>query len=197
MAQLEFMFDFASPNAYFSYKVIPEILEKKAAKLTINPILLGGLFKLTGNQPPMIAFAEVKGKLDYEMLENRRFIEKHNLSDFSFNPHFPINTIMVMRGLIAAQKLDVESTYINAVLSAMWENEQKMDDPDRVMEIWGKAGLDAEAILTMTQSDDVKNTLKENTTSAVNRGVFGVPTFFVGTEMFFGKDRLGQVEEAL
>ena len=197
MAQLEFMFDFASPNAYFCYKVIPKIIERKESDLKITPVLLGGLFKLTGNQPPMIAFAEVKGKLDYEMLESRRFIEKYSLSNFRFNPHFPMNTIMIMRGLIAAQKLDVQSVYIDAVLSAMWENEQKMDDADTVVETWEKAGLDSQTILTMTQSDDIKNALKENTSLAVNRGIFGVPTFFVGSEMFFGKERLGQVEDAL
>ena len=197
MAKLEFIFDFASPNAYLSFKVLPEILNRTGASLKINPVLLGGLFKLTNNKPPMVAFDEVQGKLEYEMLETTRFISRHNLSNFRFNPHFPINSITLMRGLIAAQKLDLEHIYLNAVLSAMWEHELKMDDPEIAISIWNNADLDGEKIMNMTQKDEIKNILKENTDAAVNRGVFGVPTFFVESEIFFGKERLGQVEEAL
>ena len=197
MAKLEFIFDFASPNAYLSFKILPEILNRTGASLKISPVLLGGLFKLTNNKPPMVAFEEVKGKLEYEMLETQRFVSRHNLSNFRFNPHFPINSLTLMRGLVAAQKLDFEQIYLDSVLSAMWEYELKMDDPEIAISIWNDAGLDGEKIMNMTQKDEIKNILKENTEVAVKRGVFGVPTFFVESEIFFGKERLGQVEEAL
>ena len=197
MAKLEFIFDFASPNAYLSFKILPEILNRTGASLKISPVLLGGLFKLTNNKPPMVAFEEVKGKLEYEMLETQRFVSRHNLSSFRFNPHFPINSLTLMRGLVVAQKLDFEQIYLDSVLSAMWEYELKMDDPEIAISIWNDAGLDGEKIMNMTQEDEIKNILKENTEVAVKRGVFGVPTFFVESEIFFGKERLGQVEEAL
>lgn len=197
MSQLEFLFDFASPNAYYVYKVLPKILERTGASLNINPVLLGGLFKLTNNQAPFVAFGDVKGKMDYEMLESRRFMDKHGLTAFRFNPNFPMNTVLLMRGLLAARELDVENQYLEVVLTAMWEQEKKMDDPEVVGSVLTAAGLDAGAILAMTQTDDIKNRLKDNTQTAVERGVFGIPTFFVGDEMFFGKERLGQVEELL
>ena len=197
MPKLEFIFDFASPNAYLSLKILPDILTRSGANLQISPVLLGGLFKSTNNRPPMIAFDKVKGKLEYEMLETQRFISRHNLSDFRFNPYFPINSITLMRGLVAAQQLGFEQVYLESVLSAMWERELKMDDPEIAISTWNNAGLDGEKIMNMTQKDEIKTILKKNTDAAVNRGVFGVPTFFVKSEIFFGKERLGQVEEAL
>ncbi|MEH6591852.1 MAG: 2-hydroxychromene-2-carboxylate isomerase [Halioglobus sp.] len=197
MAKLDFIFDFASPNAYCSYKVLPDILARTGAELNIQPVLLGGLFKITGNQPPMAAFGGVKGKLEYEILESERFIEKHNLTDFKFNEHFPVNTISIIRGLLAAQELNCEKHYIDVVFSGIWEQNLKMDDPEVIAKVWTEGGLDTAAILTLIQTDAIKEKLKVNTQAAVDRGAFGIPTFFVGDEMFFGKDRLGQVEEAL
>jgi 2-hydroxychromene-2-carboxylate isomerase len=197
MAKLDFIFDFASPNAYYSYKVLPDILARTGAELDIQPVLLGGLFKITGNQPPMIAFGKVKGKLEYEMLESKRFAEKHNLTDFKFNEHFPVNTISIVRGLLAAQELNCEKQYIDVVFSAIWEQSLKMDDPEVIAKVWNEGGLDAAAILKLIQTSAIKEKLKVNTQAAVDRGAFGIPTFFVGDEMFFGKDRLEQVEEAL
>jgi 2-hydroxychromene-2-carboxylate isomerase len=197
MNKLDFIFDFGSPNAYFSYKVLPGILARTGAELNIHPVLLGGLFKITGNQPPMVAFGGVKGKLEYEMLESTRFAEKHKLTDFKFNAHFPVNTIGIVRGLLAAQELDCEKQYIDVVLSAMWEQNLKMDDPEVMAKVLSEGGLDAEAILELIQTDPIKEKLKTNTQAAADRGAFGIPTFFVGDEMFFGKDRLEQVEEAL
>tara|TARA_B110000503_G_scaffold34839_1_gene56809 strand:- start:11297 stop:11914 length:618 start_codon:yes stop_codon:yes gene_type:complete len=197
MPKLEFIFDFGSPNAYYSYKVLPDILARTGAEVEIHPVLLGGLFKITGNQPPMMAFGGVKGKLEYEMLESARFVAKHQLTDFTFNPHFPVNTISIMRGLLAAQALGCEKLYIDVVFSAMWEQSLKMDD----LEVMGKAlregGLNAEAILELIQTDPIKEKLKANTQAAADRGAFGIPTFFVGDDIYFGKDRLEQVEEAL
>tara|TARA_B110000503_G_scaffold88737_1_gene134528 strand:+ start:935 stop:1543 length:609 start_codon:yes stop_codon:yes gene_type:complete len=197
MATLEFVFDFASPNAYFCYKVLPEIIERTGAKLEIAPTLLGGLFKITGNQAPFIAFNGIKGKVEYDMLESQRFQAKHQLNDFVFNTHFPVNTVTIMRGLIAARELAVESQYIDVVMAAMWENNQKMDDPQVVAEVWRAGGLDAERLIAMIQTDAIKDLLKDHTQRAADRGAFGIPTFFVGDDMFFGKERLGQVEEAL
>jgi 2-hydroxychromene-2-carboxylate isomerase len=197
MAKLDFIFDFGSPNAYYSYKVLPGILARTGAEMEIHPVLLGGLFKITGNQPPMMAFGAVKGKLDYEMLESKRFAEKHQLTAFQFNSHFPVNTISIMRGLLAAQELECEQPYIDAVLSAMWEQSLKMDDVEVMAQVLNEAGLDAGAILAMIQTDPIKEKLKANTQAAADRGAFGIPTFFVGDDMFFGKDRLTQVEEAL
>jgi 2-hydroxychromene-2-carboxylate isomerase len=197
MATLDFFFDFGSPNAYYSYKVLPDILARTGAEMEIHPVLLGGLFKITGNQPPMMAFEGVKGKLEYEMLESKRFVEKHKLTDFKFNAHFPVNTIGIMRGLLAAQELDCEKQYIDVVLSAMWEQSLKMDDPEVMAKVLSEGGLDAEAILELIQTDPIKEKLKTNTQAAADRGAFGIPTFFVGDEMFFGKDRLEQVEETL
>lgn len=197
MSKLEFLFDFASPNAYFVHKVLPGILERTGAELEIVPVLLGGLFKITGNQAPFVAFGGIKGKLEYDMLESKRFQEKHGLSDFVFNSHFPMNTITVMRGLVAARELGVESPYIEAVLTAMWEQGRKIDDPEVVASLWREAGLNADALMEMIQADTVKDSLKQMTQAAADRGAFGVPTFFVGDEMFFGKERLGQVEEEL
>jgi 2-hydroxychromene-2-carboxylate isomerase len=197
MAKLDFIFDFASPNAYYSYKVLPDILARTGAELDIQPVLLGGLFNITGNQPPMIAFGKVKGKLEYEILESKRFAEKHNLTDFKFNEHFPVNTISIVRGLLAAQELNCEKQYIDVVFSAIWEQSLKMDDPEVIAKVWNEGGLDAAAILELIQTDAIKEKLKANTQAAVDRGAFGIPTFFVGDEMFFGKERLEQVEEAL
>jgi 2-hydroxychromene-2-carboxylate isomerase len=194
---IEFIFDFGSPNVYLAYRALPPILARTGARLQINPCLLGGIFKATGNQPPTAAFANVKGKLAYERLEITRFIKKHRLRDFRFNPHFPVNSLLIMRGLIAAQMADVAAPYIEAVLAATWENGLKMDDPAVVVDTLGKAGLDGEALLKRTQEPDVKEKLLANTQEAVERGVFGAPTFFVGQEIFFGKERLAQVEEEL
>ena|SRR5271170_290571 len=194
---VEFIFDFGSPNVYLAYRALPPILERAGAQLIINPCLLGGIFKATGNQAPTAAFANVKGKLAYERLEFGRFIQKHRLTKFRFNRHFPVNSLLVMRGLIAAEMAGVATPYIEAVLAATWEDDLKMDDPAIVVDALGKAGLDGVTLVQRTQEPDVKEKLIANTQAAVERGVFGAPTFFVGQEMFFGKDRLGQVEEEL
>jgi len=194
---LDLIFDFGSPNAYFVYKALPPILERTNTRLNVIPCLLGGLFKATGNQPPMLAFQGVQGKLEYDQLEIRRFIEKHGLHDFKFNPHFPVNTLLLMRGAIAAQSNGQLEEYIEAGLSSMWERELKMDDPEVFVQAMTDAGLNGQALLESTQDPEVKARLMENTAAAVERGAFGIPTFYVGDEMFFGKERLQQIEEEL
>lgn len=194
---VEFIFDFGSPNAYLAAQVLPAIAARHGAAVTLTPCLLGGIFKATNNQSPLQAFGPIKGKLAYEMLEMRRFVARHGLSRFRMNPHFPVNTLLIMRGLVAADMAGAAEPYARAVLAAMWEDGEKMDDPAVVRRVLDAAGLDGAALIAGTQDSQVKERLVANTENAVARGVFGIPTFFVGTEMFFGKDRLGQVEEEL
>lgn len=194
---VEFIFDFGSPNGYLSWKVLKDIAARHGAEVILTPVLLGGIFKITGNRSPVEAYAGIQGKLAYENLETQRFVKRHGLSAYRGNPHFPVNTLMIMRGLIAARRMGVGEAYLDAMVSGMWEQGLKMDDPAVVAEVLTKAGLDARAILEATQDPEVKAELMANTEKAAARGVFGVPTFFVGEEMFFGKDRLGQVEEEL
>ena len=195
-ATIDFLFDFGSPNGYLALKVLPKICERTGADLKITPVLLGGLFKLTNNRSPVEAFGEVKGKLAYEQLETKRYVQKHGLHAYRSNPHFPVNTLLIMRGLVAARRLGVFDRYLEAVSSAMWEKGLKMDDPAVVKAELEAAGLPADQLLAATQDPEVKAELMANTEAAAARGAFGVPTFFVGSEMFFGKDRLDQVEEA-
>ncbi|MFT6286883.1 MAG: 2-hydroxychromene-2-carboxylate isomerase [Alcanivorax sp.] len=193
--KIDFIFDFASPNAYLSFKSLHDIVARTEAELNIIPCLLGGIFKTTGNQAPMIAFAGVKGKVEYEMLETQRFIEKHQLDDFKMNEHFPVNTLVLMRGAIAAEQGGQLLEYIEAGLKAMWEKSLKMDDPEVFVAALTDAGLDGARLLEQTRDPAVKAKLVANTEAAVQRGAFGIPTFYVGEEMFFGKDRLRQLEE--
>jgi 2-hydroxychromene-2-carboxylate isomerase len=191
---IDFIFDFGSPNGYLAWKALPVIAARTGARVNLIPCLLGGIFKATNNRSPVEAFGEVKGKLAYEALETRRFVAAHGLTAYRPNPHFPVNTLLIMRGLIAARRMGVGDRYLETVLSAMWEQGLKMDDPEVVARTLAAAGLDAGALLAATQDPAVKAELVANTEAAVARGVFGIPTFFVGDEMFFGKDRLGQAE---
>lgn len=194
---IDFIFDFASPNAYFAYKALTPILERTGASLNIIPCLLGGIFKSTGNQAPFIAFGGVKGKLAYEQLEIKRFIEQHGLTDFKFNRHFPVNSLMLVRGALVAQRDGYLDGYVEAGLKALWEDGLKMDDPEVFAAAMTAAGFDGTQLLEQMQDPAIKSKLMENTSAAVERGSFGIPTFYVGDEMFFGKDRLSQVEQEL
>ena len=194
---LELIFDFGSPNAYLAMKALPKLLDRTGADLLITPCLLGGIFKATGNKAPMVQYADAPAKLAYENLEMRRFIEKHGLHKFRLNPHFPVNTLTIMRGAIVADDEGVLDDYIDAVNRAMWEDALKMDDTEVIATFLSANGFGGPALLARTQEPEIKAKLVANTEAAVARGVFGIPTFFVGDAMFFGKDRLGQVEEAL
>jgi 2-hydroxychromene-2-carboxylate isomerase len=194
---LEFIFDFASPNAYYAWKVLPQIAARTSTTVNLIPCLLGGIFKATNNQAPMVAYAPIKGKMEYERLEFARFLRRHALAQFRFNPHFPVNSLLLMRSLVAAQKLGVADRLIEMGLAAMWEQGLKMDDPAVAAKAYADAGFDAEALLAGAADPANKAELAANTEAAVQRGAFGVPTFYVGSEMFFGKERLGQVEEEL
>ena len=194
---VEFLFDFASPNAYLAHKALPALLERTSASLVLTPCLLGGIFKATGNKPPFVAFEGVPQKLAYERKEIERFIIKHGLMSFKMNSHFPVNTLLMMRAAMVAERDGFLPEYVEAGLSCLWEKDLKMDDAEVFKNAMDAAGFDGAALLQDSQSPDIKAALAANTAQAVERGVFGIPSFFVGSELFFGKERLGQVEELL
>lgn len=197
MTQVEFHFDFGSPNAYLAHKLILGIEQRSGAAFVYVPILLGGVFKLTNNAAPMVQFKDVKNKLAYQRLEFQRFIDKHGLKQFQWNPHFPVNTVQIMRGAIVAQMDGNLMPYVDAVFHHMWEAPKKMDDAEVIRAALEESGIDAARILARIQDQDVKDALLRNTEASVARGSFGAPTFFVGDEMYFGKDRLRDLEEAI
>lgn len=195
--QPEFLFDFASPNAYLAHKVIPQIEARTGARFTYTPVLLGGVFKLTGNQAPMIAFGNIRNKMDYEMLETRRFIARHRLDAFRMNPHFPVNTLLLMRIAAGAQIDGGLAPYMEVAHRHMWELGSNLADPEVVRAALKEGGLDAERLMARAQDQDAKDRLMANTNDAVERGAFGIPTFVVGKEIFFGKNTLRDVEEEI
>ena len=197
MDAVEFHFDFGSPNAYLAHLVVPEIEKRTGAKFEYVPILLGGVFKLTNNRSPAESMRGIKNRLEYEELERQRFVRRHAITRFSFNPFFPVNTLLIMRGAVAAQLEGVFDRYVDEVFRHMWAQPKKMDDPEVVHAVLEQSGLNAAALLARTQEPAVKDRLLKNTEASVARGAFGSPTFFVGSEIFFGKDRLRDVEEEL
>lgn len=194
--RVEFLFDFGSPNAYLVHRAIPSIEARTGVAFDYVPVLLGGIFKATGNQSPATAFAHIRGKSEYEARDRDRFVTRHGIDGFAINPDFPINTLLLMRGVIAAGRLGVFDDYVDAVFDFMWRDHRKMDEPEIVHAVLTEAGLPADALLALAQDPSVKAALVGNTGAAVARGVFGSPTFFVGEEMWFGKERLGEVVEA-
>ena len=197
MKKIDFYFDFASPNAYLSHKVIQKIKLSSDVEINYIPVLLGGIFKATNNKPPMEQFFGVKNKNEYQNLEMQRFIERHELNDFKMNPHFPVISLQIIRGAIAAEMDGYLEDYIDKVLIHMWEEPKKMDDPEVIKAAYDESGFDGEKLMSQMQDPEVKAKLISNTEEAVERGVFGIPTFFVDDEMFFGKDTLWQIEELL
>ena len=195
--RVEFHFDFGSPNAYLSHVVIPRIEHRTGAKFEYVPILLGGVFKLTNNRSPLEAYAGVRNKLPYEQLETQRFIARHGIKSFTFNPFFPVNTLALMRGAIAAQRIGVFAHYVDQMFHHMWAQPKKMDDPEVLRAVLQESGLDASKLIALAQEQSVKDELAANTARSVERGTFGAPTFFVGEDIYFGKDRLRDVEEAM
>jgi 2-hydroxychromene-2-carboxylate isomerase len=197
MGAVEFHFDFGSPNAYLAHLVVPEIEKRTGAKFEYVPILLGGVFKLTNNRSPAESMRGIKNRLEYEELERQRFVRRHAITRFTFNPFFPVNTLLIMRGAVAAQLEGVFDRYVDEVFRHMWAEPKKMDDPEVVRVVLEQSGLNAAALLARTQEPAVKERLLKNTEASVARGTFGSPTFFVGSEIFFGKDRVRDVEEEL
>ena len=192
-----FYFDFASPNAYFVHRVLPAIEARTGVAFRYEPVLLGGLFKLSGNQAPMLTFAGVPLKLAYQRLEIKRFIMKHGLTKFKMNPHFPVGSITLMRGAIVAERVGLLAPYVEAMFHYMWEEPRKLDDPLVIAQTLADAGLPAETFIQGVQDQAVKDRLAANTQAAHEHGVFGIPSFLVGKEMYFGKDSLRDVEELI
>ena len=197
MPKVEFHFDFGSPNAYLAHLVIPEIEQRTGAKFEYVPVLLGGVYKLTGNRSPAESFAGIKNKPDYARLETARFLKHHGITRFRQNPFFPVNTLMIMRGAIAAQRLGLFERYVDEIYRHMWSEPKKLDDPSVLRAALLESGFDADTFAELVQDADVKAQLLDNTEHSVGRGTFGSPTFFVGDEIFFGKDRLRDVEEMI
>ncbi len=196
-AHVQFLFDFGSPNAYLCHEVIPAIEARTGAVFEYVPILLGGLFKLANNRSPGEAFAGIPNKQAYDRLEITRFVARHGLSKYRFNPHFPVNTLKIMRGACAAQKVGCLAAYVDVVYAAMWEDGKNMDDLATITATLDAAGLDSRALLALSQDPEVKAMLMANTQAAHDHGAFGSPSFLIGRELWFGKDRLRDVEEAI
>ncbi|MGC8731453.1 MAG: 2-hydroxychromene-2-carboxylate isomerase [Halothiobacillaceae bacterium] len=192
-----FYFDFGSPNAYFAHRLIPGIEVRTGARFRYTPVLLGGLFKLTGNQAPKVAFAGIPNKLAYERREMERFICKHKMAAFRMNPYFPVNTLTLMRGAVVAEAESMAAEYIEAMFHYMWEAPRKLDDPGVLMQTLVDAGLPADRLIARAQEKEIKERLAVNTQGAYERGAFGIPSFLVGTELYFGKDRLREIEDQL
>jgi 2-hydroxychromene-2-carboxylate isomerase len=191
----QFMFDFGSPNAFLSHEAIPAIEQRTGVKFEYVPILLGGIFKATNNKSPAETLAGVKNKREFHALETERFVKRFQVKPYVWNPFFPINTLNLMRAAIAAQSEGVFEKYVDAAFHHMWREPKKMDDPEVAMKAFTASGLDAAKLFARAHEADVKATLIESTQAAVERGAFGSPTFFVGKEMFFGKEQLREVEE--
>lgn len=194
---VQFLYDFGSPNAYLSHRVIPQIEARTGVQFRYVPVLLGGLFKLANNRSPVEAFAGVPNKLAYERLEMQRFIARHGLSAYRHNPHFPVNTLQIMRGAAAAALDGQLPAYNEAMFKAMWEQGLKMDDASVIRTALDAAGLDGARMLERTQDAAVKALLLANTQQAYERGAFGSPSFLVGEQLYFGKDKLADVEREI
>jgi 2-hydroxychromene-2-carboxylate isomerase len=195
--KIEFHFDFGSPNAYLAELALPAIEKRTGAKFDYVPVLLGGIYKATNNMSPAESLRGIKNKPEYQALETRRFIQRHNITSFKTNPFFPVNTLMLMRGAVAAKFENMFEPYFRAAYHHMWEEPKKMDDLEIFRDAFLLSGIDIDRLIARARQDDVKKRLIENTADAVTRGSFGSPTFFVGKEMFFGKDQLRDVEESI
>jgi 2-hydroxychromene-2-carboxylate isomerase len=195
--KVEFHFDFGSPNAYLAEIVLPVIEKRTGAKFDYVPVLLGGVYKATNNMSPAESLRGIRNKPEYQALETRRFIARHNITTLRSNPFFPVNTLTLMRGAVAAKFENMFEPYFRAAYHHMWEDPKKMDDPRVFRDAFISSGIDIDRLIARAQQDDVKKKLIENTTDAVERGSFGSPTFFVGEEIFFGKDQLRDVEESI
>jgi 2-hydroxychromene-2-carboxylate isomerase len=195
--KVEFLFDFGSPNAYLAALVVPEIERRTGVKFAYVPVLLGGIFKLTNNRSPAESLVGVKNKREFMELETARFIRRHAITSFRINPFFPVNTLALMRGAVAAQLEGIFDPYFRAACHHMWEEPKKMDDPQVARDAFIASGIDFDRLSARAQQPDLKGRLLELTQDAVARGAFGAPTFFVGKDMYFGKDQLRDVEEAI
>ena len=193
----EFHFDFGSPNAYLSHRIIPQIEARTGVKVAYVPVLLGGVFKATNNRSPIEAFAGIDNKQAFFRRETERFLKRYDITNYVRNPHFPVNTLLIMRGACVAAEEGRLLEYVDAVFKCMWEQGLKMDDPAVAAKALSDAGFYGPTLLARTQEQAVKAVLVGNTEASVKRGCFGSPTFFAGDEIYFGKDQLSDFEEAI
>ncbi|MBX3548231.1 MAG: 2-hydroxychromene-2-carboxylate isomerase [Xanthobacteraceae bacterium] len=192
LKRLEFFFDFGSPTTYLAHTQMPVLAGRTGAEIVYRPMLLGGVFKATGNQSPAV----IPAKSKWMGRDMQAFARRYGVP-FKYNPNFPINTMILMRGAVAMEKEGRLAPYVDAIFHAMWVEPQNMNDPQVIGGVLAKAGFEPKAMLAAIEDQSVKDGLRANTEEAVSRGVFGAPTFFVGEKMFFGQDRLDFVEEAL
>jgi 2-hydroxychromene-2-carboxylate isomerase len=195
--RVEFHYDFGSPNAYLCHRVLPALMARTGVDIHYVPILLGGVFKATNNRSPMEQFADVKNKPEYQAKETQRFLLKHGITELQRNPFFPVNTITLMRGAIYAQGKEWEAEYIEAMFKAMWERGLNMADPEQIGTVLAEAQLPISEIVAAVADPEVKQGLIDSTANSVARGNFGSPSFFVEDELFFGKDKLRDIEEEI
>jgi 2-hydroxychromene-2-carboxylate isomerase len=191
---VEFYFDVGSPAAYLAWTQLPQIARAAGAEIEYRPFLLGGVFQATGNRSPM----EVPAKGQYMQDDLQRFARRYGVP-FAHNPHFPINTLTLMRGATGLQMREPARMvpYVDAVYRATWVDGKNMNDAATVGKVLQQAGFPPEQLLALASDQAVKDHLKAETQEAVARGVFGAPTFFVGQDMFWGQDRLDFVKESL
>ena len=191
---VEFYFDVGSPAAYLAWTQLPRIAQEVHAEIEYRPFLLGGVFQATGNRSPM----EVPAKGQYMQDDLARFARRYGV-EFRHNPHFPINTLTLMRGAIGLQMREPArmQAYVDAVYRAIWVDAKNMNDPATVHAVLQDAGFEPDKLLALASDQSVKDQLKVQTQDAVSRGVFGAPTFFVNNQMFWGQDRLDFIKEAL
>ncbi|MFK7915496.1 MAG: 2-hydroxychromene-2-carboxylate isomerase [Pseudomonadales bacterium] len=197
MTTVEFHFDFGSPNAYLAHRAIPQIEQRTGATFRYVPVLLGGVFKATNNVSPAQSLQGIKNKPEYTQIETRRWLAEYQLNPYTPNPNFPVNTLQIMRGAVFAESTDYYAQYIEAVYVSMWEQALKMDDAEVVIAALDAANLQTQEILAGAQQPQVKQQLIANTEDSVKRGTFGSPTFYLGDEIYFGKDSLAALEQAL
>ena len=193
----QFLFDFGSPNAFLSHQAIPAIEARTGTKFDYVPVLLGGIFKSTNNRSPAEAFAGIRNKREFHEVETQRFLRRFQVAPYVMNPNFPVNTLNLMRAAIAAQLEGVFEKYVEAAFHHMWREPKKMDDPEIAAAALNASGLDAAKLFARAQEPEVKAKLVANTQDAVERGAFGSPTFFVGDEMFYGKEQLREIEDLI
>ncbi len=194
MKSVEFYFDLGSPYSYLAYYRLLQIAEQQEIQVVYKPILLGGVFKATGNRSPI----EVPVKGVYSILDMQRWAEYYQIQ-MQMNPHFPMNTLTLMRILTGVQLLHLEKfeQVLKLLFDAMFGTPQNLNEPTVLAEVLKPSGFSVEDIMSMVQSDVVKQKLITETEQAIQRGIFGAPTFFVGDEMYWGQDRLHFVEQAL
>ena len=197
MAVLDLYYDFGSPNAYLAREAFKQMQARIDLEIREYPVLIGGIFKLTQNQPPWMAHSNCAPKMDYMRLEIQRFVQDHGLTNFRMNSHFPVNTLLAMRAAIAAQEAGVHDQFVEPVFKAMWEDSLDISVPAALTEVLNQAGLDGAGLVAATTKTEIKEKLMAATQAVVDRGAFGLPTYFLGDEMYFGKDRVWMIETKL